>query len=147
MEGNCSFCTTQENKDREILRNEFVWAFPTRIPIVPGHVLICPTRCVATFEELTTDERNAIFAAMTQIKDSLRKTFNAKGFNHAWNEHVVGGQSVPHFHLHILPRTEEDEVRYGFEPRQFLYRSTATRELSPQEELKEVAELIKENLT
>ena len=144
--GTCSFCTTPENKEREILRNNLVWAFPTRTPTVPGHILICPVRCVATFKELTQEERDAIFDAMTSIKESLRKGFNATGFNHAWNEHISGGQSVPHFHLHVLPRTEEDELRYGFEPRQFLYRPTANREVPPQQELKEVAELIKENL-
>jgi diadenosine tetraphosphate (Ap4A) HIT family hydrolase len=146
MKETCSFCTTEENRQREILRNDLVWAFPTRTPIVPGHTLIIPVRCVSTFEELTPEERNAIFDAMTSIKNSLRKTFGAKGFNHAWNENKIGGQSVPHFHLHVLPRTEEDEVRYGFEPRQFLYRSAATRDISPQQELQEVAALIKDNL-
>jgi diadenosine tetraphosphate (Ap4A) HIT family hydrolase len=146
MEGTCSFCTTEENRHREILRNELVWAFPTRTPIVPGHTLIVPVRCVSTFEELTSEEKEAIFEAMTLIKNSLRKVFGAKGFNHAWNENKTGGQSVPHFHLHVLPRTEEDEVRYGFEPRQFLYRSTANRDDSPQQELQAVAAQIKENL-
>lgn len=145
-DGTCSFCTTPDNREREILRNDLVWAFPTRTPIVPGHTLVCPIRCIATFEELTSEERSAIFEAMTSIKNSLRKGFGAKGFNHAWNENVVGGQTVPHFHLHILPRTEQDELMYGFEPRQFLYRPTANREVPPQQELREVASLIKENL-
>ncbi len=144
--GTCSFCTSPENKEREILRNDLVWAFPTRMPIVPGHTLICPIRCVPTFEDLTLEERDAIFDAMTSIKQSLRKGFEAKGFNHAWNENVVGGQSVPHFHLHVLPRMEEDVVRYGYEPRQFLYRPSANRELPAQEELIEVSKLITENL-
>lgn len=83
---------------------------------------------------------------MISIKDSLRKGFNAQGFNHAWNENEIGGQSVPHFHLHVIPRTDKDEVRYNYEPREFLYRATANRKVAPQEELKEVAILIKQNL-
>lgn len=146
MEKKCAFCDNPENRDREILRNDLVWAFPTNIPIVPGHTLICPVRCVATFEELTQDERDAIFQAMEKIKLSLRKGFGATGFNHAWNEAKTGGQSVPHFHLHLLPRTSEDEVKYGYEPRQFLYRSVANREISPDQELIEVANDIKKNL-
>ena len=145
-EGTCSFCTTPENREREILRNDLVWAFPTRAPIIPGHTLICPIRCVPTFEDLTQEERDAIFEAMVSIKNSLRETFSATGFNHVWNEDVTGGQSVPHFHLHILPRTKEDELRYGYEPREFLYRPAANREVSPQQELIEVAGLIKKHL-
>ncbi len=128
------------------MRNDLVFAMPTNIPIVPGHSLVCPVRCVATFEELTGEERDAIFSAMESIKKSLKASFRAQGFNHAWNESKVGGQSVPHFHLHLLPRTSEDEDKYGYEPRQFLYRSVANREISPDEELKQVAEEIKKNL-
>src|ERR1700733_12558568 len=137
----CSFCTSEENKKREIIRTQLVWAFPTNKPIVPGHTLICPIRCVATFEELTQQERDELFKAMSAIKASLKRGFGAKGFNHAWNENKVGGQSVPHFHLHILPRTEQDELRYGYEPRQFLYRPSADRKVPPQQELQEVAAL------
>ncbi len=146
MKKECAFCDNISGREREILRNDLVWAFPTNIPIVAGHTLICPVRCVATFEELTQEERDAIFSAMEKIKVSLKKGFNAEGFNHAWNENRVGGQSVPHFHLHLLPRTSEDEVKYAYEPRQFLYRSVANRDLSPAEELKQVAEEIKKNL-
>lgn len=146
MEKKCAFCDNSENRNREILRNDLVWAFPTNIPIVPGHTLICPVRCVQTFEELTQEERNAIFSLMEKIKKSLRIGFGATGFNHAWNENKEGGQSVPHFHLHLLPRTSEDEVKYGYEPRQFLYRSTANRDISEDSELKEVAQQIKQNL-
>ena len=142
----CAFCTNPKNREREILRTDLVWAFPTNIPIVPGHTLICPVRCVPKFEDLTQEERDALFEAMSDIKKALVKGLNAEGFNHAWNENREGGQSVPHFHLHVLPRTSEDEVRYGYEPRQFLYRSTANRSASPQEELVSVARLIKENL-
>jgi len=128
------------------MRNELVWAFPALKPIVPGHILICPVRCVATFEELTLDEQKVLFEAMTAIKKSLQKVFHATGFNHAWNENIVAGQTIPHLHLHVLPRTEEDEVRYGYEPRQFLYRPTADRMAPPQQELIEVAHSIAANL-
>lgn len=146
MSNSCPFCTKEVNNHREILRTDLVWAFPTHTPIVPGHTLIVPVRCVATFEELTEEERKAIFDAMIKVKHALKKSFGAEGFNHAWNENKVGGQSVAHFHLHVLPRTSEDEVKYSYEPREFLYRSTSKRDILPEQELKEVAELIKENL-
>jgi diadenosine tetraphosphate (Ap4A) HIT family hydrolase len=142
----CVFCTSPENKEREIIRNELAWAFPTNIPIVPGHILICPIRCVATFDELTLEERGAIFELLAKIKQSLITTFAAEGFNYAWNENKIGGQSVPHFHLHVLPRKTGDTGIYEYEPRQFIYRSSGDRPLSPQEELVAVSTLIKNNI-
>ncbi len=145
LDQNCAFCTDPEIKEREVVRNELAWAFPTRTPIVPGHILICPIRHAKTFEDMTESEKNSVFELMQKIKSSLIKSFSAKGFNHAWNENDVGGQSVPHFHLHVLPRVEETEVFYDHEPRQFLYRTRAKREISPREELLQVAALIRKN--
>ena len=58
---NCVYCADVTIREREIIRNEYAWAFPTNIPIVPGHVLICPIRCVANFDDLTKEEISAIF--------------------------------------------------------------------------------------
>lgn len=141
----CPFCTNAATQGRCIVKNELAWVFPTNIPIVPGHVLVAPTRCVATFDELTSEERSAIFALQSHIMRTLEKVFGAEGFNIAWNQGEIAGQSVPHFHLHILPRKSGDTGITQYEPRQFLYRPGA-REPSPEEELKDVAKVIRDNL-
>lgn len=139
----CAYCEIPAIKEREIVRNEHAWAFPTNIPIVPGHVLVAPIRCVATLEEMTSEEVQAIFALREELKQALVTAFGATGFNYAWNEGKLAGQSVPHFHLHILPRKEGDTGITQYEPRQFLYRP-GEREASPEEELKAVARCISE---
>jgi diadenosine tetraphosphate (Ap4A) HIT family hydrolase len=141
----CAYCEIPAIKEREIMRNEYAWAFPTNIPIVPGHVLVAPVRCVATLEEMTPAEMQAIFALREQLKRALIKTFGATGFNYAWNESKLAGQSVPHFHLHILPRKEGDTGITEYEPRKFLYRP-GERAASPEQELQTVAELIRHAL-
>lgn len=141
----CPYCELPEIKNREIISNKLAWAFPTNIPIVPGHILICPIRCVAKLEDLTPDEVEAIFDLYKKLKPALVKLFQAEGFNYAWNEGKLAGQSVPHFHLHMLPRKLGDDGITEYEPRQFLYRP-GSRETSPEEELKSVADLIKNNL-
>ncbi len=141
----CAFCTIPAIRGREIVRTELAWAVPTNMPIVPGHVLILPIRCVATFKELTLEEQHAIFALQSQIVHSLKKTFGAEGFNIAWNQGEVAGQSVPHFHLHVVPRKVGDTGIYQYEPRQFLYRP-GVRDASPEEELQNVAQVIREAL-
>lgn len=137
----CAYCEIHAITEREIVRNEHAWAFPTNMPIVPGHVLVAPIRCVATLEEMTPEEVQAIFALRETLKQALVKAFGATGFNYAWNVGKLAGQSVPHFHLHILPRKEGDTGITEYEPRKFLYRP-GEREASPEEELKAVAHLI-----
>jgi diadenosine tetraphosphate (Ap4A) HIT family hydrolase len=110
----------------------------TNIPITPGHSLISPKRVVETFDELTEAEILDIFALASIIKNGLKKVYGAEGFNCAWNEGKNYGQSVPHFHLHIVPRTPDDEGITEYEPRKFLYRP-GSREDSPEEELAAVA--------
>jgi diadenosine tetraphosphate (Ap4A) HIT family hydrolase len=119
--------------------------FPTNMPIVPGHILISPIRHVAKFEDLNAEEVNAIFDLFKESKNALVKSFGAEGFNIAWNENKIAGQSVPHFHMHLLPRKDGDTGIMEYEPRKFLYR-TGERETTPEEELSEIVELIKRNI-
>lgn len=142
---NCIFCSKPEIKARMIIKNNFAWAFPTNIPIVPGHILICPIRCVDNFNNLTKKEITAIFDLQKKLKKSLQKTFNTEGFNYAWNEGEVGGQAVPHFHLHMLPRKKGDKGITKYDPRKFLYRP-GSREPSEERELISIVKMIKKNL-
>jgi histidine triad (HIT) family protein len=143
IDPNCVFCTSPDISNvRQIARNDLAFAFPTNIPITPGHTIICPVRHVEKFEELTDDERVAIFELTAKIKSALKKVFGAEGFHHAWNEGKVAGQSVPHFHLHIVPRKQGDEGITEYEPRKFLYRP-GSRETTPEAELKDIAEQIR----
>lgn len=134
----CVFCTDSQIQQRTIFQNSFVRVFLTNIPIVPGHVLITPIRCITFHEDLTQREREEMHRSMLIVKQALRKIFNATGFNIAWNEGAVAGQSVPHFHIHILPRKQGDSGITQYEPRQFLYRP-GSREVSPQNELTAIA--------
>ena len=70
---------------------------------------------------------------------------NKEGFNFAWNDGPIAGQSVPHFHLHVLPRKQGDTGITEYEPRQFLYRP-GSREASPEAELAAIAKMIQEHL-
>ncbi len=141
----CAFCEIPEIQERKIIENNYAWAFPTNIPIVPGHVLISPKRCVARYEDMTQDEISDMFALVSLLKPALQKEFGATGFNCAWNEGRVAGQTVPHFHLHLLPRKEGDSGVTQYEPREFLYRP-GTRETSPEAELLQITKSLQKYL-
>ncbi|MBI5645177.1 HIT domain-containing protein [Candidatus Kaiserbacteria bacterium] len=141
----CIYCESPDIRAREITRNEYARAFPTNIPIVPGHVLVAPVRCVEHIEDLTEEEHRALFALITAIKRALRKSLDAEGFNCAWNDGEVAGQSIPHLHIHIVPRKAGDTGILEYEPRKFLYRP-GSREKAPEMELIAVAKAIEEAL-
>lgn len=105
-----------------IYEDDLVFAFLTHTPITEGHTLVIPRRCIRSVQDLTAQEIQSIFFAVEKIKSAMKLIYNAHGFNHAWNEGEEAGQTVPHFHLHIVPRTLGDKGIYQYDPRQYLYR-------------------------
>ena len=142
---NCPFCDDSNIHPRLIYKNNFVLAFPAKMNIVPGHTIICPLRHIARIDDLSDDELIAIKKLIIKLKDGLKKCLNAKGFNIAWNENLVVGQTVDHIHIHIVPRKIGDSGVYQYEPRKFLYRP-GSRNDSSNQELKDITRLIKKSL-
>lgn len=141
----CVYCDSPDIAARRITESDLSRVFPTNIPITPGHVLVVPKRHVAKLSELTGEELLDIFGLAERIKAALAKAFGATGFNIAFNEGEVAGQSVPHLHLHVVPRSAGDTGITEYEPRTFLYRP-GSREASPEDELRAVAAAIREVL-
>ena len=137
----CPFCDI-EIEERTITKNDYARTFPSNRAIGPCHLLITPLRHAATWDELASEEQIAILDLLQQIKPILQKEFKAEGFNVAWNEGEVAGQSIPHFHLHVVPRKTGDRGVIGHDPRQFLYRPETWEEVS-----EEVLEKIKQTLS
>lgn len=117
----CVFCELPLMKDRIILETDLAWVFPSYYPIAPAHLLVCPKRCVPTYEDLRVEEREALFELMTHVRPALREAYGAEGFNYAWNEGRIADQTVPHVHIHLLARTTGDKEKLGFDPRSNFY--------------------------
>lgn len=141
----CVYCTLPEIKKRMVVENELAWAFPTNIPITEGHILVAPKRCVAKLDELTNEERLSVLSLADTMMFTLKKAYSVEGFNCVWNQEKLAGQSVPHFHLHIIPRKEGDTGLLGYDPRSMLYR-TGDREPTPENELQKVVKLLQNNI-
>ncbi len=73
-----------------------------------GHLLLTPHRHVATWADLHGSEQSALTNAIQKGREFLIARFGPDGFNVGFNEGAAGGQTVPHFHIHIIPRRAGD---------------------------------------
>lgn len=80
-------------------------------PIVPGHVLVVPKRVAPRLADLNEEEYLDLWQAVRTVQHVLKKQYNATAFNVAVQDGYHAGQSVPHVHVHILPRAEGDFER------------------------------------
>ncbi|MBB1509327.1 HIT family protein [Tessaracoccus sp. MC1756] len=98
-----------------VYRDEGVIAFLDHRPVFKGHVLVCPVKHVETLLELPGDEIAPLFAAVQRVARAVVEALGAQGSFTAIN--TVVSQSVPHLHVHVVPRTKGDGLRGFFWPR------------------------------
>lgn len=98
-----------------VLRTPEVVAFLDHRPVFKGHVLVCPARHVADLTDLPDDLIGPLFAAARRIAQAIGPALGAQGSFVGINN--VVSQSVPHLHVHVVPRTRGDGLRGFFWPR------------------------------
>lgn len=89
-------------------RSSLSFAIVNLKPLLPGHILVCPKRVVPRLHDLRADEVADLFLAVQKLGTALEKIFDADGLNIALQDGPLAGQSVPHVHVHIIPRHKED---------------------------------------
>jgi len=77
-------------------------------PLNPGHALLVPRRHISSWFEASTEERQHLLAAIDVARDAILANHEAAGFNIGWNDGTAAGQTIPHLHIHIIPRIEGD---------------------------------------
>ncbi len=98
-----------------VLRDEHTVGFLDHRPVFKGHVLLVPREHVVTLPELPAALRDPLLAAAQRLADAMVRGLGAQGSFVAMNNTV--SQSVPHLHLHVVPRTKGDGLRGFFWPR------------------------------
>ena len=99
-----------------VLRTDEVVAFLDHRPVFKGHTLVAPVRHVDTLLELAEDQMVPLLSAAQRVARALSEALGAQGTFVAVNN--VVSQSVPHLHVHVVPRTKGDGLRGFFWPRQ-----------------------------
>ena len=104
--GGCRFCQVMAVR---VGSNALSYAIRDGNPVTPLHTLIIPQRHVESFFDLHGGARNAIFALLDEMKSDIQqKDDTVEGFNVGVNNGEVAGQSVPHVHVHLIPRRRGD---------------------------------------
>lgn len=105
-EKTCSFCTLPLS--RIVGQNEHAVWIRDGFPVSPGHSLVIPKRHIGSFFEATDIERQALLALLDEAKAAAEAEFHPDGFNIGINDGVAAGQTVPHLHIHLIPRFNGD---------------------------------------
>jgi diadenosine tetraphosphate (Ap4A) HIT family hydrolase len=84
------------------------FAFRDKFPVSEGHTLVIPKRKVSDYFELSFREQSACWFLVNLIKADLQNKFNPDGYNIGINVNEAGGQTIPHVHIHIIPRYKGD---------------------------------------
>lgn len=108
----CPFCLGPKKSDEQSLivrRGELAFAVLNLYPYNSGHILICPYRHIATYDEATEAEVAEIGLLTQQAMRVLKDASRAHGFNIGMNQGEVAGAGIAgHLHQHIVPRWRND---------------------------------------
>ena len=109
----CPFCALPAV--RVVEENEHVLLILDGYPVSPGHSLIIPKRHVGSFFDATPPERAALLTLLDKAKELAEETRKPDGYNIGINDGAVAGQTVPHLHIHLIPRYsgDQDDPRGG----------------------------------
>jgi diadenosine tetraphosphate (Ap4A) HIT family hydrolase len=106
----CIFCRAEDADRNRILRAHGgkhggkIYARFDNFPASDGHIELVPFRHVLSFFDLTNEEVKDLIALARECRDYLKELCRPDGYTIGVNDGAAAGQTVPHLHLHIIPR-------------------------------------------
>jgi len=95
-------------EDRVLFRSEHFFIIRDSFPVSPGHLLIISSDLKLDYFELSNEEKAALPQAIEQAKSLIELEHQPDGFNIGMNCGETAGQTVMHFHCHVIPRFKGD---------------------------------------
>ncbi len=113
----CTFCDIVAGRIQAsiVFEDEISIAFLDHRPLFHGHVLLIPRQHISTLADLPVPLLQPIFATVQRLSVAVETAIPAEGSFIAINNKV--SQSVPHLHIHVVPRKKKDGLRGFFWPR------------------------------
>lgn len=100
----CPFCGEPEI----IIENEMAFAHYDSYPVNAGHCLVITRRHVVGYFQATADEKAALWQLVDKVIPIIDRDFSPDGYNVGVNVGAAAGQSIPHLHIHVIPRYAGD---------------------------------------
>jgi diadenosine tetraphosphate (Ap4A) HIT family hydrolase len=102
----CPFCTLPVA--RIIGESQYGIVIRDGYPISPGHTLLISRRHVGSFFDLSIEERSDLLELLDVAKATIDRELSPDGYNIGINDGRAAGQTVPHLHIHLIPRYKGD---------------------------------------
>jgi histidine triad (HIT) family protein len=130
----CPFCAIAEGAEagHVVFEDEISLAFLDNRPLFPGHSLLIPRQHLETLADLPDELVGPLFANARLLSRAIPEAMGKPGSFVALNN--VVSQSVPHLHIHIVPRKQKDGLRGFFWPR---------RKYDSEQQMREVAATVR----
>ena len=115
-EKNCPFCkmVRHERQAMIVYEDDDILAIMDLYPATPGHVLVLPKQHIENIYSLREDLASRIMVAATKIAKAIKQQLSPEGLNLIQSNELAAGQTIPHFHLHVVPRYKGDRVMLRF---------------------------------
>jgi len=106
----CVFCLIRDGKipSAKVYDDQRTLAFMDINPLSRGHCLVVPKAHAATLYDVETEDLRAAITTAKKVAGAIRKALNPDGLNMLQANGAAAFQSVPHFHLHLIPRWTND---------------------------------------
>jgi histidine triad (HIT) family protein len=118
MPASCAFCAIIRGEEKAVvvLQTERLIAFLDHRPLFRGHTLLAPKQHLRLLSDLPADQVPEFFRTAQRLERAVEDGLGADGSMILINN--VVSQSVPHLHLHVIPRNRRDGLRFWLGPRQ-----------------------------
>ena len=103
----CRFCRSKPGR-RIMIEGKYGFAAWDRHPVSEGHFLVIPYRHVSDYFDINDEEREELWRLVAEGKKLADEKHNPDGYNIGINVGTSAGQSIPHLHIHVIPRYQGD---------------------------------------
>ena len=109
MSKECFFCDIKNEKDNNIFdEDKLFFFFFFDFPVTKGHSEIFTKDHITSISDLNKSQSENLIPFIIKIKNHIKEKYNPDGINVGLNEGKAAGQSISHFHIHIIPRYKGD---------------------------------------
>jgi len=105
----CPFCKRLRAHEMLLASRPLAVGFADAFPVSPGHCLVIPRRHEPDFFALSREEQESVWDIVWELRELLEAEHGTAAFNVGINAGAAAGQTVPHAHVHVIPRYPGDD--------------------------------------